>query len=190
MSALLDEIIEAASDSKQPLSDVLRKCLRLGHELKNERLKTWANQELSGYDNPKEVPAYRNLSRADAFGNFSGPFGSGLRNYPIPPAALEERHRAFAEQVWLRQAIGAYEDDLVRNKGVPSARRTTLMCDSRWAATFQPDVALLSVVMPEIGGVEAGIKLLEICPGTKSVLVSESVTSKTLRTISKDAPLG
>jgi hypothetical protein len=31
-----------------------------------------------------------------------------------------------------------------------------------------------------MGGVEAAIKLLEICPGTKSVLVTESVPPKTL----------
>jgi CheY-like chemotaxis protein len=31
------------------------------------------------------------------------------------------------------------------------------------AATFQPDIALLGVVMPKMSGVEAGIKLLEIC---------------------------
>ena len=48
------------------------------------------------------------------------------------------------------------------------------------AATFQPDVALLGVVIPEMGGVEAAIKLLEICPGTKSVLVTESVPPKVL----------
>jgi hypothetical protein len=34
--------------------------------------------------------------------------------------------------------------------------------------------------MPEMGGVEAGIKLLEICLGTKLVLVTESVPPKTL----------
>ena len=50
----------------------------------------------------------------------------------------------------------------------------------RRAATFRPDIALLGVVMPEMGGVEAGIKLLEICPGTKIVLVTESVPPKTV----------
>ena len=34
-----------------------------------------------------------------------------------------------------------------------------------------------------MGGVEAGIKLLEICPGTKRVLVTESVPPKTLEQI-------
>ena len=50
----------------------------------------------------------------------------------------------------------------------------------RRAATFRPDVALLGVVMPAMGGIEAAIKLLEICPGTKSVLVTEPVPPKTL----------
>jgi CheY-like chemotaxis protein len=50
----------------------------------------------------------------------------------------------------------------------------------RRAATFQPDIALLGVVMPEMGGVEAAIELLEICPGTKIVLVTESVPPKTV----------
>ncbi len=51
----------------------------------------------------------------------------------------------------------------------------------RRAATFRPDVALLGVVIPEMGGVEVAIKLLEICPGTKSVLVTESVPPETVK---------
>src|ERR1700686_2519994 len=100
MSALLDDIIDAATDGKQPLPDILRKCLRLGHELKNERLKAWANQELSGYPRTEDLPEYR-IARADAYGNFSGPFGSGARRYPIPPVGLDEKHRGFAERAYL-----------------------------------------------------------------------------------------
>jgi len=50
----------------------------------------------------------------------------------------------------------------------------------RRAATFRPDVALLGVVIPEMGGVEAAIKLREICPDTKIVLVIESVPPNVL----------
>jgi CheY-like chemotaxis protein len=48
------------------------------------------------------------------------------------------------------------------------------------AVTFRPDVALLGVVIPEMGGVEGAIRLPEICPGTKIVLVTESVPPETL----------
>jgi two-component system, sensor histidine kinase len=50
----------------------------------------------------------------------------------------------------------------------------------RRAATFRPDIAFLGVVMPQMGGVEAGIKLLEICLGTKIVLVYRVGSPKTL----------
>jgi CheY-like chemotaxis protein len=62
-------------------------------------------------------------------------------------------------------------ETVVENTGTAAIRR---------AATFQPDVALLGVVMPEMGGAEAAIKLREICPGTKIVLVTESVPPKAL----------
>jgi CheY-like chemotaxis protein len=51
----------------------------------------------------------------------------------------------------------------------------------RRAATFRPDVALLGVVIPEMGGVDVAIKLLEISPGTKSILVTESVPPETVK---------
>jgi len=62
-------------------------------------------------------------------------------------------------------------ETVVEHRGADAIRR---------AATFRPDVALLGVVIPEMGGVEAAVKLLEICPGTKIVLVTESVAPETL----------
>ena len=63
-------------------------------------------------------------------------------------------------------------ETVVEHRGPEAIRRT---------ATFRPDIALLGVVMPEIGGVEAAIKLLEICPGTKTILVTESVPPETAK---------
>ena len=62
-------------------------------------------------------------------------------------------------------------ETVVEHRGTDAIRR---------AATFRPDVALLGVVIPDMGGVEAAIKLLEICPGTKIVLVTESVPPEKL----------
>jgi CheY-like chemotaxis protein len=62
-------------------------------------------------------------------------------------------------------------ETVVEHRGTGAIRR---------AATFRPDLALLGVVIPGMGGIEAAIKLLEICPGTKSVLVTESVPPKTI----------
>jgi hypothetical protein len=113
MSSLLDDIINLAIDGKQPLPDILRKCLLLGHELKNDQLKAWANQELNGYTDGTTVPAYR-VVEAEAKGHFMGPAGREIRNYPIPSVTLNENHRAWAERLDLTQSVSAY-DDVLRN---------------------------------------------------------------------------
>jgi hypothetical protein len=113
---LLDEIINIAIDTKQSLPVLLRKCLLLAYELKNERLKSWANQELNGYDPKQELPDYR-IMHIGTYANFTGPFGASMRNWPIPPAVLEEPHRDFARKVELRQAISCYEASVQSRDG-------------------------------------------------------------------------
>jgi hypothetical protein len=113
MSALLDEIIHLAEDGKQPLPDILRKCLRLGHELKNERLKLWSTQELNGYNCDKDqLPEYRTIC-GQAYGNFVG-LAYTAPNHIIPPAVLEESHREYASKLYLGDAVSTYAD-LVRD---------------------------------------------------------------------------
>jgi hypothetical protein len=113
MSALLDEIIEAATDGKYPLPDILRKCLRLGHELKNERLKAWATQELNGYQDGQDLPEYRTV-HGRAKGNFVGPGHMQYKSYVIPSVVLEDRHRHWATTLPLAQSVSAYSD-LIKN---------------------------------------------------------------------------
>ena len=120
MSSLLDDIINFAVDGKQPLPDILRKCLLLGHELKNQRLKKWANQELNGYDSAEDLPDYR-LVQAGAKGHFMGPFGAQLNHYPLPSAILEDIHKDFARKIPLTQGVSAYEGT------IHSSESTTLM---------------------------------------------------------------
>jgi hypothetical protein len=116
MSALLDDIINLAIDGKQPLTEILRKVLLLGYELKNDQLKTWANQELNGYDHGRNVPNYR-IVPAPAKGDFLGPFNAQFNNHIIPPVAMDEQHRKFAESVYLIQSVSAYEDVIKKPKG-------------------------------------------------------------------------
>jgi len=127
MSSLLDDIIKLATDGKQPLPDILRKCLILGHELKNETLKTWANQELNGYPSAENLPEYR-IAQAEARGNFTGPFQSGARNWPIPSLALEKIHRDFGEHVYLTQAVSAFQDVVSGRRVISSSRGRGIWC--------------------------------------------------------------
>src|SRR5262249_20878813 len=104
---LVDDIIESI-DSGQALSASLRKCLVLAHQLKNERLRTWAEKELNGYEKGDTVPSYQETTVV-AKGTFLGPLGAAIYDQPIPAAILARKHRDFAERVTLRQPIAAYE---------------------------------------------------------------------------------
>ena len=107
---LLDDIIDLATDDKQPITTLLRKCLVLAHQLKNERLKTWANEELNGYSSVDNLPEYRVLT-APATGLFVGP-GWARFQQGIPSIALKKEHRKFAETVYVAQSVGTLEDTL------------------------------------------------------------------------------
>lgn len=106
---LLDDIIELATNDNQSITVLLRKCIVLAHQIRNERLKVWANLELNGYKSDEELPDYRVIP-AQAKGHFRGWAGSYLNDTTIPPAVLDKEHRHFAETVGLRQAVAAYED--------------------------------------------------------------------------------
>lgn len=54
----LDDIIDLATDNRQPITVLLRKCLILASQLKSERLKVWTNKELNGYDPDDSLPPY------------------------------------------------------------------------------------------------------------------------------------
>jgi|SRR5579859_1227335 len=111
MSVLLDDIIHLAEDDQNPLPNLLRKCLRLASELKIERLKMWANQELDGYEGCKlgEIPQYRKV-QAHAYGSFAGAFNSWCNKHIIIPAVMDKEHQHCAEVVEIVQSVSALND--------------------------------------------------------------------------------
>jgi hypothetical protein len=105
---LVDEIINLAVDHKEPLADVLRKCVVLAYRLKNDNLKKWVQHELDGYSGDDQVPDYRQI-HAGAKGHLLGPFGGSLNNQPIPPSILDPDLQCFATTLSLRQPVASYE---------------------------------------------------------------------------------
>jgi hypothetical protein len=107
---LLNEIIDAAADTDQPVTSILRKCLILAFELKNEKLKAWVESELNGYDRRGEVPEYRKMY-LQSKGNFSGPMGSWIGSRPLPLSVLKKEHQKILEPAILFEPIAAYESE-------------------------------------------------------------------------------
>ncbi len=56
---LLDELIELASNDKEPIGNVLRKCLILESQFPNDGFKAWIDREPDGYGKDDDVPSYR-----------------------------------------------------------------------------------------------------------------------------------
>jgi len=104
---LIDEIVEMASDGKRSLADALRKCLVLAFELKNEKLKEWADKELNGFGKDDAIPRYREAV-LHSKGNFVGYGGARMTNRPLPLGVLQGDHWDLLTSK-LRQPIGAYE---------------------------------------------------------------------------------
>ena len=105
---ILNEIIDAATDTTQPVANTLRKCLILAFELKNEKLKAWVEGELNGYKETDEVPEYRR-AYLHSKGNFSGPMGAWIPQRPLPMMILGEEHRKVLEPRLLLEPIASYE---------------------------------------------------------------------------------
>jgi hypothetical protein len=104
---LLDEIIGAVSDA-QPIGTVLRKCLVLERQVKNEKFRIWLNNELDGYDNADDLPDYRTINSISR-GFFVSYAGSQINDQPLALHVMEENHRKLVDKVRLAQPAASYE---------------------------------------------------------------------------------
>ena len=101
---LLREIQAAALDGASDLPSLLRKCKVLAARLRSDAFKNWVEYELNGYDSIEALPPYRIL-KVNSFGNFTGPFGSGGRNVPIPISCAPKNLRERLRHCYLTQPI-------------------------------------------------------------------------------------
>jgi hypothetical protein len=113
---LLEDIQEAAVDSKSDLAALLRKCKLLAARLRSQPLENWVLWESNGYPDGIDVPAYR-VWPLELKGHFYGPFGSGLRNAPIPILCLPEKSRKHFERHECRLSIASIEAALAQANG-------------------------------------------------------------------------
>lgn len=117
---LLTELVDAASGDDVALAVLLRRVKVLASRLGTGPLAEWVEHELSGYGPDVDLPDYRGPFPAQALGHFSGPFGSGVQNAPIPLVAFDQSERATFEQLFtleFRQGVAALEDLVHRSEG-------------------------------------------------------------------------
>jgi hypothetical protein len=113
---LLQEIQNAAVDSKTDVATLLRKCKILAVRLGNGEFMQWVDNELNGYKNVENLPEYRVL-HTQSFGFFASPVGRGLQNLPIPPSTLPEEFQDLITKSYLMHPISAYSSLVDTMKG-------------------------------------------------------------------------
>jgi hypothetical protein len=109
---LLHEIQESIVQEGADLGSILLKLRFLASRLGSDVLEEWVKHESEGYPKDVGVPPYR-IVGVSYKGTFSGPFGSGIQNAPIPLHLIKK----FAGESWvsfeIRESIAGV-DDLVR----------------------------------------------------------------------------
>lgn len=105
---LLREIQDAAVDASTSVATLLRKCKLLAARLGATELAQWVESELDGYPDGAQLPPYREFT-VNSKGNFSGPFGSGLKNADIPLICIGEQYQAKLEMCRLTESASALE---------------------------------------------------------------------------------
>ena len=111
--SLLHQIQESVVKEEVDLGSILLKLRLLASRLGSNLLEEWVKHESEGYPKEIEVPPYR-IVGVSYHGTFSGPFGSGINNAPIPLYLIKK----YAGDKWvhieIRESIAAV-DDLVKS---------------------------------------------------------------------------
>jgi len=111
--SLLHEIQGAVLQEGTDLGPILLKLRLLAARIGSQPLAEWVRHESEGYPRDAELPDYRFIP-VSYTANFSGPFGSGIKNAPISPYLVKK----FAGEHWvrygMRESIAAV-DDLLAN---------------------------------------------------------------------------
>lgn len=89
---LLGELIDGASGDA-PVTTLLRKVKVVASRADVPALDAWVEHELGGYPEGIEVPEYRGPFAVEVLGTFGGPFGSGIRNAPVPSIGFPADYR-------------------------------------------------------------------------------------------------
>lgn len=105
-------IQESVVQDGSSLGPILLKLRLLAARLGSNDLEEWVKHESEGYPQDAVLPDYR-IVGVTYKGTFSGPFGSGIKNAPIPPILI----KTFANDSWnnysVRESIAAV-DELVK----------------------------------------------------------------------------
>lgn len=113
--SLLREIQADLLQQDRKIGPILLKLRFLASRLGSVLLEEWVKHESEGYPTDVPVPDYRKIG-VSYRATFSGPFGSGIQNAPIPLYLIDQ----FAGKHWtsyeMRASVAAVDDLVTQNE--------------------------------------------------------------------------
>lgn len=106
---LLHEIQKSVVEDGTNLGHILLKLRLLASRLGSIGLEEWVRHESEGYVAGSEVPPYR-IVGVSYRATFSGPFGSGIKNAPLPQHLVRKFGGAHWVEREIRESISAVEE--------------------------------------------------------------------------------
>ncbi|MDC8980973.1 hypothetical protein PR370_07335 [Mycobacterium marinum] len=106
----LDDIIDAATGDTVPVPTLLRMVKVLAGRTQTAVLDDWVDKELDGYPDDAVLPDYRGPFDVMVLTNWTGPFGSGAKNFELGPRSVPKGLRdAGAFVVRFYEPVAALE---------------------------------------------------------------------------------
>jgi hypothetical protein len=105
---LIDSIIEDLVNQDSNLENAMLKTQVLAFKLKNDKLKTWVNSELNGYDSLNEVPKFRivaTLVKGDLYQNLGYGASQNWPNAVLPIEVLKLEESGYLREHKFRERI-------------------------------------------------------------------------------------
>ncbi|CAL77688.1 conserved hypothetical Protein [Bradyrhizobium sp. ORS 278] len=116
--SILREIQAAILQENPDLGTILLKLRFLASRLGSEPLEDWVRFEAEGYSKEAvTVPSYRVVPLSFS-GSWSGPFGSGIRNAPIPTYLVEMHAGKGSAESKIRESIATVQEMASRESGI------------------------------------------------------------------------
>lgn len=113
--SLLHDIQASVLREDSDLAPIFLKLRLLAARLGSQPLAEWIKHESEGYPRGSDLPDYRRIGISYT-ANFSGPFGSGIKNAPISPYLIKK----FAGEHWvkyeMRESIATVDEFLSREE--------------------------------------------------------------------------
>ncbi|OSI66357.1 hypothetical protein [Bradyrhizobium canariense] len=189
--SILREIQAAILQENPDLGTILLKLRFLASRLGSEPLEDWVKYEAEGYPKDADIPAYR-VAALSFRGSWSGPFGSGINNAPIPTALVEKHASKEWTRYKIKESIATVQEMAASGKtmGINASNLILLLQGKVYEgyACNSIDAEMSSIAFQEIVQtvrariLELTIELEKRVPEAIEVTLQQVITSKTPET--------